>query len=109
MEYPKTVQIVPADGWRVVVGSDGENGEIEAFSFPVLGWALLDNGDVRALEGVNDGEVAEVDTGLSSSCVGFIPPTDPWRREAEWDEAAREVLARRTMLLEEMRARQGAA
>lgn len=37
----RITQIMPADGWRVVYATEGEQGEVELQTEPIVAWALV--------------------------------------------------------------------
>jgi hypothetical protein len=92
------VQIIPADGWRVVYAIErwvqGERA-VEAISSPLLAWGLTMDGFLVPLESDKSGWV-EDPTGCSNF-LGLITPEDS-RLEPEWHEGAREHLQRRHAL-----------
>jgi hypothetical protein len=81
-DEPKIIQILPGDAWRALFEHEGG-----MYSSPVLCWALIDDGDIRAVDVDGTGGVEQID-GVQNF-RGFTPPAslgEIWRREPTGDQ-----------------------
>ena len=87
MDNERIVQIMPSDGWRAAYFRETEGSrEIKVYSYPLVGWGLLDSGLVVPLDVDRSGWVE--DPTEASNFVSLIPPGEEERREAGLDELA---------------------